>query len=215
MIVPLERFRGVAQRLSELVQDGPVALRVLRPYTPFSITFDVHFRDQAVASAVEELGLTRNEFQTAVTDIQEVLASLAQGVELDRSAGEEEEEDRETTQEKVRFVEGCFDIPSLRRRWWVKANAKNHLLFESGWDVSLKILDEAQRPPDDESVPAGLLALKGSRFSTPLAIFDSANTELVLTVDREDIKAMMQTLRRLDEALVEAEQQCSGGEDDV
>jgi hypothetical protein len=206
MIVPLERFRDVAQRLSELVQDGPVALRVLRPFTPFSITFDVHFRDQAVASAVDGLGLTRNEFQAAVSDIQEVLASLAQGVELDRSAGEEGTEDRETTQEKIRFIEGCFDMPSLQRRWWVKANAKNQLLFESGWDVSLKVLDEAQRPPGDEPVPAGLLALKGSRFSTPLSIFDSGNTELVLAVDREDIKAIMQTLRRLDEALTEAEQ---------
>jgi len=206
MVVPVERFRSVAERLSALVNDGPVALRVLRPYTPFSITFDVHFRDQAVASAVDELGLTRNEFQSAVADIQEVLAALAQGVELDRTAGEEETEDREVTRQKIGCVEGCFDIPSLRRRWWVKANTKNHLLYESGWDVSLKLLDEAQRPPDDDPVPAGLLALKGSRFATPLAIFDSGNTELILTVDREDIKAMMQTLRRLDEALVEAQQ---------
>jgi hypothetical protein len=213
MIVPLERFRSVAQRLSALISDGPVALRVLRPYTPFSITFDVHFRDQALASAVDDLGLTRNEFQSAIADIQEVLAALAQGVELDRTTDEEGTEDRETTQEKIRCVEGCFDIPSIQRRWWMKANAKNHLLFESGWDVSLKVLDEAQRPPDDEPVPAGLLAIKGSRFATPLAIFDSGNTELVLTVDREDIKAMMQTLRRLDEALIEAQR--SGGEADA
>jgi hypothetical protein len=205
MPVSLERYREVVPKLSLLVKDGPVALRVLRPYTPFSITFDVHFRDRAVAAAVEDLGLLRNDFQDAVVDIQEVLTALAQGVELDRSGEEPSAEDPETTKAKITCTKEHFDIDLLQRRWWVKANTKTSLLFESGWDVSLKLLDEAQRPPEDKPVPEGLLALKGSRFSSPLAFLDSDNTELVLTVDREDIKAIMQTLRRLDEALVDAE----------
>jgi hypothetical protein len=185
---------------------------VLRPYTPFSITFDVHFRDQAVAAAVEDLGLSRSDFQEAILDIQEVLAALAQGIELDRT-NDKDPEDQQTTDAKVQCAKECFDIDALQRRWWVKANTKTSLLFESGWDVSLKVLDEAQVPPEDRPVVAGLLALKGSRFSTPLAFLDSDNTELLLTVDRQDIKAIMQTLRRLDEALVEAEHKegASGG----
>jgi hypothetical protein len=105
----------------------------------------------------------------------------------------------------MKFLRETFDLEELRQRSWIKANAKSDVLLESGWDVSLKIVDEAQLPPNDKPVVTGLLALKGSRVQSPFAIFGAESTELLLTTDRADIKAMMQTLRRLDEALVAAE----------
>jgi hypothetical protein len=203
MPATLENFQKVAPRLASLVGDGPVALRVMRAFSPL-IVFDLHFRDQAVADAVDDLGLTRSAFRRAVSDLQEVLGALARDQDLDRASEKDDPEDKEVTKAKLETAREHFDVPDLRKRWWVKANTKNDLLMESGWDVSLKLLDEAERPPENQPVAVGLLGLKGSKFAGPLSIFDSATHDLTVTVDREDIKAMRETLRRLDEALAEA-----------
>lgn len=205
MPASLENFKKVVLLLKELTESGPVALRVIRPFTPFAVDFDVHFRDDAVASAVNESGLSRKEFRDAIEDAEEVLASALQASPLNR-AGDDGGEDEKITEQKVGYVREHFDIEDLRKRSWIKANTKSDVLLESGWDVSLKVIDEAQQPPGSKPVPVGLLALKGSRAQNPVAlIMETDATELLLTTDRSDIKAMMQTLRRLDEALASAE----------
>jgi hypothetical protein len=206
----LEDFQKVVSSLAKLIEDGPVALRILRPYTPYSIDFDIHFRDKAVVAALDESGLSRKEFRDIVEEAEEVLASLIQGSPLSR--GEDEGEDEQLTEEKMKSLRASFDIEELNKRSWIKANAKSDVLLSSGWDVSLKLVDEAQLPPDDKPVVTGLLTIKGSRVQSPFAIFGVESTELLLTTDRADVKAMMQTLRRLDEALAAAEQDGNSSE---
>lgn len=204
MPAPLETFTAVARAASTLVADGPAALRVLRPYVPFPVVFDIHFRDKAVAAAVDDLDLSREDFQRAIVDLQEVLGSIVADTDIDRTTSEGEPEDEETTQAKITATREYFDVPALQRRWWAKLNAKTDVLVQTGWDVSLKLLDEVKRPPDDNPVPIGILNFKGSRLSTPLALLENENTELLITVDREDVKALTHALRRLDEALADA-----------
>jgi hypothetical protein len=204
--VPVERgiFEKVAVSLRELVSSGPVALRVLRPYSPFAFDFDINFRDVAVARAVDALGLSRGEYREATEEVESILASVIQETEIQRAQGEEEAE--EITAAKVAFVERQFDVPELKRRAWIKETGKAQVLFEATWEVVLKQADETKAPPQDQPVPVGNLALRGASLRNPLALLTGAETtELQLTVDRSDLKALKETLRRLDEALERAE----------
>jgi hypothetical protein len=204
--VPVERgtFEKVAASLRELVATGPVALRVLRPYSPFSFDFDINFRDVPVARAIDALGLTRGEYREATEEVEQVLASVVQETDIQRPEGEDEP--AELTAAKVAYVEQHFDIPELKRRAWIKETGKAQILFEATWEVVLKQADETKAPPEDRPVPVGHLALRGASLRNPLALLTGAETtELQMTVDRADLKALKETLRRLDEELDKAE----------
>lgn len=202
MPVDQETFEKVARSLRGLVAEGPVALRVLRPYTPFAIDFDINFRDEAVAAAVEEVGLSRGEYRQAIEDIEQVIAALVQGTALER--GDDEQEDLAAVEEKKKCVQGLFDIQDLQKRAWIKETSKSDVLLDASWEVSLKQSDETKRPPNGEAIPVGLLALRGAALRNPFSILTGVdNTELLLTTDRSDLKALMETIRRLDEALAQ------------
>jgi hypothetical protein len=186
------------------VASGPVALRVLRPYTPFSFDFDINFRDAPVARAIDTLGLTRAEYREATEEVELIIASVVQETDIQRAEGEEEP--AEVTAAKVGYVEQQFDIPELKRRAWIKETGKAQILFEATWEVVLKQADETKAPPQDRPVPVGHLALRGASLRNPLALLTgSETTELQLTVDRSDLKALKETLRRLNDALEEAD----------
>jgi hypothetical protein len=211
MAVDLKTFEKVAASLRGLVKDGPVALRILRPFSPYALDFDIYFRDDAVASAVEASGLDRPTYRQAVENVEQVIASIIQGTTLPVE-DDEDADDSEVVEAKKKCVQENFDVEELRKRAWVKETSKSDVLFETGWEVSIKQSDETKMPPSEVPVPIGQLLLKSAGLRNPFAMFTGADTtEMILTTDRSDLKAMMETIRRLDRALAAAEADDTSG----
>jgi hypothetical protein len=208
----LDTFEKVASCLRDLAANGPVALRVVQPSTPSGVDFDIHFRDPEVISALEGIGVSRAEFREAMDDIEEVLSAAIQESSLSRRQENAKSEPSEVIEKKLEFVSSLFDLKDLRKRAWIKETSKAEVMLDAGWEVSVKTLDEARRPPNDQPVPFGLLAVTGSTVDNPLsALIDK--TDLLLVADRADVKALSETLRRLDDALAAAEQKSKEGAD--
>jgi hypothetical protein len=216
MTISLERFEAVASALSELADTGNAVVLVSRPYTPSLVQIEFDEQDSQVKKVIEQSGLDANDFEAGTDAVARALtvsveeygpATLArQEANQNDNKSEVTEEARADASKKLSIVAEHFDIEALRARAWLKKTTKHDILLDRSWEVVRKEADsDTNCPADGSLIPMGVLRLSSASLKSPIAFLtgDGVN-DLIATVDRQDVRALIRILESLDSAMATA-----------
>ncbi len=172
--------------------------------------FQFELTEEGSEELLTKCGLSLDDLRRVFFDIEDVLLAATRNVDVDRFArvrsDPERWEDRETEEaavaiRKFNAVHDVFDVQELVRRIWLKANAKTAVPKRIDWEVAQKLGDEDTRPPGEDGRPVvfGVLRIgsEPADFRNPFR----EGTEIVVTVDEEDVAYMRDALNRLHRAM--------------
>jgi hypothetical protein len=198
-------FRGGLSVLRQLQESNE--LRILMAVRG-SLQFEIREDRASVAQTLERADLTLVELRRVVLDVSDCLSAAIAGYSANEFASvrgnasrfeDGEIEDPALATHKFQLATEQFDIEDLRRRAWIKETSPVRIARRLQWDVISKHATAAGLPPGNTPVRFGALRL----------VLDSAlgvargQEEFVITVDREDIGFMMDSLQQLLRALEE------------
>lgn len=171
-----------------------------------TLQFEIREERTAVSETLAAANLTYDELEGVVWDVSDCLNAAIVGVSEDgfvtartdtKRFSDGEVEDPEVARLKFRLATEIFDVDELRRRAWVKETSPVRIARRIQWDVLSKHATAVGLPPGNRAVRFG--ALRFVLDSAQGSLRDQA--EFVITVDKEDVGFMIDTLNQLVRAL--------------
>jgi hypothetical protein len=199
MYVTLEEFTATVQRLESLLEKGHTHLLVTAGTTRPPAYFDLLAGDPESAAL-----LGGDDNRRALNDVTDAISAIVYGTDEERfvevrSTKEHEDdddvEDEEIARAKYALVRTTFPVEAMSRRFAVKRSAKTRTLAYFDWEVVAR-LTEDDGDIETKGQTYALLRLTGEGRR-----FDENRRDLVLTLDREDVDALLSSLLRLQELM--------------
>lgn len=205
--------RGI-QALVGLREAGK--LRILARHSPRSpFQWEFRERDELVGQTVQEFDITLAELRKVIDDLDDSLMAIVAGIKEDHFVQvrsdpnrwqDGEVEDPDIARRKFQLTSSHFDVDDLRRRMWIKRTSKNDVPSSLTWEVVSKQVDHDDRAPAGNQAVYATLRLEAETPGAPLAAsVVGGATEIVMTLDREDVGYMIDSLSRLKHALDDSE----------
>lgn len=174
-------------------------------FAAFPLQFELLAPTTTAAAILEAHNLDRESFERAAADAADVVWAILDGATeeqfLDLRASEdvygEDTDTVEVASRKYRAAAEHFDMEALRRRYWLKNNAKAATISRFGWQLAQSPLADEGSPPGGGSVSFGILQIIGD----PGPAFP--DDTITLALDVEDVDYMVTSLTRLRDALRE------------
>jgi hypothetical protein len=145
--------------------------------------------------AIAEAKIDRAALDEVAGEVAELLDVLVGDDDIEVLMPSTEAE-RNMLAEKRDLVRRVFepDIDDLIVRGRAKSDAKTDVLTSIGWELLLKLGTEADDKPYDKPLPAALLQIS----AMPASEWGSLREQkLTVTLDREDVQYLIDTLERL------------------
>jgi hypothetical protein len=187
------------------------SLRLLVGGSVRRFQFELH--EDSAEEALSSHEISRLDLGRVFFDLEDVLVANTSGADREhfirrRSDSKRfpdgEAEDPSVAGAKFDLVSRSFDIDGLARRVWIKSSAKTNVSRRFDWEVLIKCADsQAERPVGGKMVTATLrVASEPPDLDVPIRL---THQEVVMTVDTEDIDYMIDSLKRLKEAIEQAD----------
>jgi hypothetical protein len=197
----LDNFTAAVERLRDLSDRGLMRL-ILSPQGFGAFEFDVAASDE-VPPAGDGL----------YSDLEDVISAVAGGAPVEtfveirsrRRPGFEDPEDAEVSRTKYGLVATELVSSDLRRRTWLRATSKVHMLVGQDWEVVARRADSTDRT-DLDNLRYGLLRLTSERRTGDGDMPLPAQPDRVTTViglDITDLDGLMGALSRLRDAMLQ------------
>jgi hypothetical protein len=206
-----ESFRNAVNQLRDWRQGG--FLRLLVEAARFAPLVQLELIGTPAGSEEFSSGW---QFRGVMWDVTDALAAAVNGASPeefvrtrtnprrfaeDDSEPDNEVESEEIARRKFELIASAFDIIDLRRRRWLKSTSKDWLATGVDWEVSIKHVDDDTPSPDNEPVPFATIRLTAEPPGHPAYGQSPPPRDLVMTLDREDVDYLLDSLGRLREAL--------------
>ena len=217
MPVALADFEAAAAVLLRMLRDRSCHVIVLAPMGRQTVQFVFDSENQSVRTALEEARISSDDLARASADVAEALVAAMEQVGEDQFAERRsnpgqrgEPEDANIARRKLNLVEEQFDVALLRRRAWIKQTSKARVPLGLDWEVNAKFADDDHLAPDGSPIPYGTLIVRTASRSSPFSMLDD-RSDAPIDVDKDDVEVMIASLRRLHQALADADTRGEGG----
>lgn len=215
MYVDLELFEAGLEAIQDLLGTGAFRILVGSGLRPSPFQFELRREDGALKDVLANHGLSFGNLSDVIGDLDDCLNALVSGsspekfvaVRSDPRRWEDgEHESPDVARRKLDLVVNTFDISSLKQRFWVKRTAKTPIPGRLDWEVLTKNADASGVLPGDSPIIVATIRLATEPGgSGPISLTDQLR-QLNITVDSEDVGYMIDSLNRLQDSLIRAEE---------
>jgi hypothetical protein len=201
-------FTKMVDAVLTLIDEKVCHLVISNPYGPryISVIFDTeHSQYEDWVQKLELFSMGED----TLGDVEHVLSAVVASADPNdfaRHRAEAEDEDEAVATAKFELIRKRFDLAPLRAKRWIKQTSKVAWISGLEWDVAAKVADDDYPNPHSKPVHFATvrLASAGPRRPNPIT-GETARSEVVVTVDRDDVGVLRRFFQRLDNELSKAE----------